>query len=153
MSIPLAGARLLASDLATIFPTNTDAWIAYTPVWTASTTAPVLGNGSLTGAYMKIGRSVFFRWTLSAGTTTTYGTGNYSISVPPFLITSFTPPIGRVSIIDSSAGARFNRDMQPATTSTFTIVSEAGAAVTNLVPMTWANTDTMSGLGFYEAAS
>lgn len=58
------------------------AWTTYTPVWTASTTNPVLGNGTLTGAWVQFGKTVHFRATLTPGSTTTYGAGAYSISIP-----------------------------------------------------------------------
>ncbi|MFD5573971.1 hypothetical protein [Streptomyces cadmiisoli] len=58
------------------------AWTSYTPVWTASGTAPVLGNGTLSGRYMKIGRTVVAHIQLVMGSTTTYGTGDYSFSLP-----------------------------------------------------------------------
>lgn len=58
------------------------AWTSYTPTWTASTTNPVLGNGSLTGRYMKIGRTVLVEINLTTGSTTTYGSGNYNWALP-----------------------------------------------------------------------
>jgi hypothetical protein len=57
-------------------------WIAYTPTWTASTTNPAIGNGSLTGAYRRIGQQVDFYADLSIGSTTTTGTGIWRISLP-----------------------------------------------------------------------
>ncbi|MDG9717394.1 hypothetical protein [Streptomyces sp. DH24] len=58
------------------------AWTAYTPAWTASSSNPSLGNATLTGRYMKIGRTVLCHINLTTGSTTTYGTGNYSFSLP-----------------------------------------------------------------------
>lgn len=61
------------------------AWTTYTPAWTASTTNPVVNNGTLTGRYSKFGRDVRFHINLICGSTTTYGSGIYSFSLP------FTP--------------------------------------------------------------
>ncbi|WP_405883679.1 hypothetical protein OG747_36850 [Streptomyces sp. NBC_01384] len=60
------------------------AWIPYTPVWTAPTTNPSLGNGTLIGRYQKVGRDVHFHINLTCGSTTTYGSGGYGFTLPPF---------------------------------------------------------------------
>ena len=57
-------------------------WVAYTPTWTAPTTNPVLGNGTITGRYALIGKTCHVAIRLVTGSTTTYGTGNYLFSVP-----------------------------------------------------------------------
>lgn len=55
---------------------------SYTPAWTASGTAPAIGNGSLKGRYLKLGALwiVFLDW--FSGSTSTYGTGTWSFSLP-----------------------------------------------------------------------
>lgn len=58
------------------------AWQSYTPSWTTSGTAPSLNNGSITGKYKQIGKTVFVRVRLQIGSTTTTGTGNWRISLP-----------------------------------------------------------------------
>ncbi|MFI8294430.1 hypothetical protein ACIGCZ_00635 [Streptomyces nigra] len=58
------------------------AWTSYTPTWTSSGTAPALGNGTILGRYMKIGRTVICHINMTTGSTSTYGTGNYSFSLP-----------------------------------------------------------------------
>jgi hypothetical protein len=58
------------------------AWQTYTPTWTATTTNPTLGNGTLTGAYKQIGKTVFVRVKLSWGSTTTGGSGDWRFSLP-----------------------------------------------------------------------
>lgn len=59
-----------------------DAWTPYTPAWTGQTTNPVVGNGSLTGRYMKVGRTCHVQIDLVMGSTTTYGSGGWQMSVP-----------------------------------------------------------------------
>jgi len=61
---------------------QTGPWTAYTPTWTASGTAPARGNGTLQGSYSKTGRTVHVRIALYAGSTTTFGTGDYKFSLP-----------------------------------------------------------------------
>jgi len=57
-------------------------WTPYTPAWTTTGTAATLGNGTLTGRYMKLGRQVTFGVFLTFGSSTNGGTGNYAFSLP-----------------------------------------------------------------------
>lgn len=75
-------AALLNQEIRDQFNSFFAAWTVFTPTWTASTTNPVLGNGTLTGRYMKIGRTVVSQLILTTGSTTTYGAGTYSFGVP-----------------------------------------------------------------------
>lgn len=153
MTLPLAGAKVRASDLLAVFPGNTDAWTPYTPAWTSLGVAPALGNGTLTGAYAKIGRTVHYRIEFTAGSTTTYGTSVYLFSLPFTAADAGLSPMGRACIQDVSAAVQFNRDALLWTATTVLLQSEAGANVTNLVPMTWANGDKVKIKGTYEATS
>lgn len=68
MTLPLAGAKIRAADLAAIFPQNTDAWTAYTPTLTQGATITKTVNRA---AYTKVGRTVtvsVFMTATSAGT-------------------------------------------------------------------------------------
>lgn len=58
------------------------AWPFYNTVWYASTTDPVLGNGGIHTHYSKNGSIVNFRLEITAGSTTTFGSGNYSVTLP-----------------------------------------------------------------------
>jgi hypothetical protein len=58
------------------------AWTSYTPTWTGSGSNPSLGNGTLTGRYSKVGRTVTVHINLIPGSTTTYGSGNYNWLLP-----------------------------------------------------------------------
>ncbi|MFD8404673.1 hypothetical protein ACFV1G_08315 [Streptomyces anulatus] len=59
-----------------------DAWTPYTPTWSGATTNPAIGNGVLLGRYMKWGRTCQVRIDISMGSTTTYGSGGWSLSLP-----------------------------------------------------------------------
>jgi hypothetical protein len=54
----------------------------YTPTWTSSGTQPAIGNGILTGRYFQIQKLVFVQILFQAGSTTTFGTGEYRFAVP-----------------------------------------------------------------------
>jgi hypothetical protein len=58
------------------------AWTSYVPVWTASGTNPVIGNGTAQGWYKVIGKTCFVRGNIQMGSTTTYGTGEWYVSMP-----------------------------------------------------------------------
>ena len=57
------------------------AWTTYAPTWTSSTN-PSIGNGTLSGRYRRIGKTVDIVVTMAAGSTTTFGAGAYSFSLP-----------------------------------------------------------------------
>lgn len=81
MTLPFtAGQRVLASDLNTA--TQQAAWTSYTPTWSSTGTAVALGNGTIVGYYSKVGRLVTVKISLDTGSTTTYGTGNYTFTLP-----------------------------------------------------------------------
>jgi len=69
------------SDITAL--TGLPSWTSYTPTWTTSGTAPSLGNGTLTGGYLAIGKILFFRIQFQPGSTTTFGSGGYSFALPP----------------------------------------------------------------------
>lgn len=54
----------------------------YTPVWGAATTNPVLGNGTLSGTFDRHDKQVTATVDLTMGSTTTYGVGAYTFSMP-----------------------------------------------------------------------
>jgi hypothetical protein len=73
-----------SEDLALAVETLIEAaWQSYTPTWgVAAGTAPSLGNGSIIGEYSVIGKTMHFKLQLLIGSTTTFGTGSYTFSVP-----------------------------------------------------------------------
>jgi hypothetical protein len=58
------------------------AWNSYTPTWTAVTTNPAIGNGTLTGKYAVVGKVCHFTMYAAFGTTTTFGSGLYTFGLP-----------------------------------------------------------------------
>lgn len=135
-----------------------DAWTSYTPTWTSSGTAPAIGNGSLTGDYMRAGALVIFRIVLTMGGTTTYGTGTYSLSLPVAAATGIGRQVLTGGARDASATADYV--IHGVITDASTTVSlralpgTAGNALANMsptVPFTWASSDVLTIGGTYEA--
>ena len=82
---------------------------AYTPTWTASTTNPTIGNGTITGEWWTIGNKfLHVVITITLGSTTTVGSGNYSIGLPA---AGGTPAAGRKvlwgTFFDTSASNQY----------------------------------------------
>lgn len=135
---------------------QTGGWIAYTPAWTASTTNPTIGNGTIDGAYMKVGRMVTVRARILVGTTTTAGTGTYFVSVP-FASSAATPAQLVNALFTDASTANFHRYVGNLPTSSSILqfptgdgtVAQWGAAS----PVAPANGDTFIISGTYEAAS
>lgn len=56
----------------------------FAPTWSSGGSAPAIGNGTLTGEYIKIGKQVVIHITLTGGTTTTWGNNanSWTLTVP-----------------------------------------------------------------------
>jgi hypothetical protein len=80
-----AGARIYAADWNGTVRDGFEAfgaWTSYTPTWGSTGTAPAIGNGTLVGGYTQIQKTVFFRVGCTFGTSTTFGTGNFTLTLP-----------------------------------------------------------------------
>lgn len=73
----------LVTDIGTLLNSG---FTSYTPAWTAGTSNPSIGNGTITGAYRRTGTWVLGFISVTAGTTTTFGSGEYFWSIPSGLI-------------------------------------------------------------------
>lgn len=80
------------------------AMVTYTPTWTATTTNPTIGNGTLSGRYWQDGPTVRGVINLTIGSSTGLGSGNYLWQLP-------TNVIGLIDIcpaqVITAAGARW----------------------------------------------
>lgn len=76
---------LSASDMNTYVRDNGRAigkLTSYTPSWTASSTNPSIGNGFIQGRYIALEEWCWVSVQISVGSTTTLGSGTYSVSLP-----------------------------------------------------------------------
>lgn len=140
--------------LSYMAPNSTGAWASWTPTWAASTTQPVVGNGSLTGRYTQIGKTVFASLGVVFGSTTTAGTGNWLFSVP---VAPNTTVIGASGIIGTAEALDFGTGqylgMCRMSAANFVIVVPTLASFFgNTIPFTWVSGDTLSVSLTYEAA-
>ncbi|MGW6743793.1 hypothetical protein ACWGDX_24245 [Streptomyces sp. NPDC055025] len=143
------------------FASMFDAWTTYTPTLVSTGTAPALGNGALTGRYMKWGRTVMVLAQLTVGSTTTFGSGNLSIGLPVTGSSGLTP--GPLELQCSRTGTvnfAIGRCVTPTgatTTGTcwWPSTSTAGDwdAWTSAVPWTLAAGDIVRVYGTYQSAT
>lgn len=112
---------------------------AYTPAWTAASGAPSLGNGTLVGRVHRVGKHVDARIALTMGSSTTYGTGVWSLSLPVAAAAVSAEPMGQVGLLDSSSST-FRPGMAVyATTTTVTLwLMASNANADPSTPWTWA---------------
>lgn len=145
-----AGDVLTAADLNAI-----GTWTSYTPTWTSSPTNPAIGNGTLYGAYSQINEMVFVYIRISMGSTTTFGSGVWKLSLPVTGAKPFNFALnGWAAYVDSSAATWYNG------MATYTALADeislrwAGGGygdVYSAQPFTWANGDTLEVRLAYEA--
>lgn len=79
-----------------------------TPSWGADTTNPTIGNGTLNAQIQREGRFAYVTITMSAGSTTTTGSGDWYFTLPaPFSAwTAFGTAQGTFRILDNGVGYR-----------------------------------------------
>lgn len=140
---------------------NDTSWTSFTPVWSGATTPYTVGNGSLVGAYKKIGSLVFVRIRGVVGSTSVLGTGQMRLTLP-FPASSNSVFHLPATIFDASASSTWratlaeNTNVAGKQTGAVLIDSAtAGGAlrsISNSVPFTWAAGDIVDVMGFYEAA-
>lgn len=57
-------------------------WQNYTPTWASTGTQPAIGNGTVAGAFFQDGNLLWVQAEVVPGSTSTFGTGNYAVSLP-----------------------------------------------------------------------
>jgi hypothetical protein len=80
-------------------------WQTYTPVWSTSGTAPAIGNGTITGRYAILGKVIVCHINLIAGSTTTFGTGTQSFTLPFTAANQGASYVGNAHLLDTSRWA------------------------------------------------
>ena len=119
-------------------------WQSYTPVWTAATTNPAIGDGTLLGYYQRMGKSTRAIITMIAGASTTFGSGVWSFSLP-FASYASVPSgnlnwLGNYGVRDDSTGTQLSGVVLLNNNKTV-ITSAYPARFTSTYPFTWAASD------------
>ena len=151
------------ANAATLYATKTnfpaDAWTAYTPTITSDTGTFSIGNGSITGRYKQLGKTVFFYIKLVYGSTSTPGNGHWKFGLP---VTAYNTNYQfSASILDNGIswyGGIGNGNYIGSTTSFAVITPSPTSSSTGWVPVgnggpfTWGDADNITISGSYEAA-
>lgn len=152
----VAGEVVTAANLNTHLRDNMkaigDPWTAYTPTWSSTGTVPTIGNGTQTGFYVQAGKLIHFRLKITAGSTTTYGTGAYLFGLPVPATSIGTDALDLTGyVFDASATARAFRSGY-LSGGNVVLADQSGVVVSATVPFALANGDSLSVAGTYEAA-
>jgi hypothetical protein len=139
-----------------------NAWTSYTPTWEAPT-PPAIGNGTITGAYKVIGKTCFVRGSITMGSTTTYGSGDWKIGLPVAAINAYAIQIP-ASLLDGSGGTGWYNALMNGAVALNTISSQilanlppsfggsTAGGISSIFPFTWGSGDELSFNGSYEIA-
>jgi hypothetical protein len=133
-------------------------WTSYVPTWTASSVDPVLNNGTIEGYYKLIGKTCFVRGNIVMGSTTTFGTGEWYISMP-FTAVNADAILMTANLLDNGS-AWYNATLNGARSGFNTraplqyvnIVNGTATDVNATQPFTWATSDRFIWNGSYEIA-
>jgi hypothetical protein len=131
------------------------AWTAYSPAWTGTVSDPAISNGTITGAYRRIGATLNVRVRIVMGSTTTFGSGVYRISLPYALKNG---SLLVAACVDASAGSVAWTGAARIFAETATgdnmriVVTDGVAGISPTVPFTWAASDILTIAGAGELA-
>jgi hypothetical protein len=117
-------------------------WFYYTPEWTASG-APSIGDGSLTGKFCILGRTVKVAAMLTVGTTTNTGSGQWFFSLPVTPGSNFTMFVGSWRANDAGV-ANYGGSVLTASSSRMSLVNNGSTYVQSTAPATWGSGDTIA---------
>lgn len=146
-------------SFVTIEGTPTSGFIPFQPVWTATGSNPVIGNGTLAGSYRLSGNLVEMTIRTTMNTTTTYGSGQYMWSIPFNLDTSiyvsgyqFSYSYGQATYLRSGVQTYDGGVCAPADFSANKVSMQyqsANTYVNPTTPNTFGNGDEIFGHAFY----
>ena len=128
-----------------------DAWTSYTPTWTSTGTAPALGNGTLNGSYIRVGKLCTFKLYFSRGSTSTNGTGNYTFTFPFTSSMAGGTACGTFYLEDSGV-AGYVGVITLGTPTTFGLRIPTNTEVGATSPFTWGTGDFAVLTGTFEVA-
>lgn len=153
-----SGANQSAAGNHTHTDITDSGWANWTPVWTAATTNPVIGNGSIAGRYKQIGKTVICEFFLAVGSSTTFGSGNWAFSLPVTADTSHLlgslsgHTTGLMWVQDASVPQSYPGQVVTAGTTFHIAGGNSTMFFDSADPFTWAVNDNIRGTFIYEAA-
>ena len=153
-SYALSSSYAVTSSATTAFD---GAWTSYTPSWTAASVNPSIGNGTLQGWYKVVGKTCFVRGNIAMGSTTTFGSGEWYVSMP-FTASHADAILMTANLLDNGT-AWYNATLNGAragfnykTAIQYQAVGGTADSITPTAPFTWASSDRFLWNGSYEIA-
>jgi hypothetical protein len=125
-------------------------WTPFSTTWTSTGTAPVLGNGTITTFYNQVGKTVNWRGQMLFGSTTTFGTGIWLLTMPVTSVDSRW--VGSAMYTHTTAVSRQIGVPFPNSTTQIVFYTTTAGQVTNTAPFTWTSGMSLSWSCTYEAA-
>lgn len=137
---------------------TTGVWTTFATSWTTGGSAPSIGNGTITARYSRVGRMITYLISLSAGSTTNFGTGEFRFSLPATQSTAIGSNgfyVGDALGIDTGTGLYMGVSVIDNTNNFVRVFKGDGTTNpwSNTVPFTWGNTDSLNISITYEASS
>jgi hypothetical protein len=124
----------------------------YTPTWAAATTAPAIGNGNLSAAWRRgPGNMIDAEISLFTGSTTTYGSGIYTLSLPT-AARAGQSLVGEVIGFNSGVASQIGAAVLNGTSAVQVTFHGSGAAWSATGPWTFKSGDYVKVRLRYEAA-
>jgi hypothetical protein len=117
-------------------------WFSYVPVWTATTTNPVLGNGTIAGRFTINGRMVTATVGLTIGSSTTTGSGQWFISLPLTAGSFYSDFVGTWRANDQGV-MNYGGSAFPSATDKVSFIVNGSTYVISTAPFTWADGDNL----------
>ena len=117
--------------------------LSYNPAWTATGTAPAIGNAVVNAKYKIMGSKVKVNTEQVNGSTTTYGTNEYRWSTPftSVAIESNFKFVGSVWATDTGVAYYSGISIISDSSSSISCYTSGGSAWGQTIPFTWGNTD------------
>ena len=124
-------------------------WQSYTVSWTAESTNPAIGNGTLAGRYNVIGKLCTYVLGLVMGSTTNYGSGNWAFSLPINAVNTAGINFYGVAHLRNAGIANYERIAEIVPANSVSVINmftdpTQGSNSTNIsatVPFTWGEGD------------
>lgn len=131
---------------------NGPIWQTWSPSLQSQTGSPTFGNGTVTARYRRDGVTIHFMFELVVGSTTSFGTDVFFVTLP-VTARSVTPHhVGTGFVIDVSAGpARQGAFCELDSTSRILFSGYSGTYYENTIPFTWTTSDVLRASGTYES--
>lgn len=168
LTAPVAGmtAYLTTEQILTVYTgsawvaiaTTPGAWTSFTPTWTGATTNPVVGNGTLLGYYSLNGKTCHFHIDLVTGSTTTFGSGNWSFALPFPAVNGHGSRVGTAQTLGTGVGRYAGQCViSPGASTTSAFFPDPNGDATLFfaksdTPYTWTTSEQMRISATYETA-